>query len=172
MEGAGSLCLSVTERAYTMKHVIAILLGLAIFGVSERSTPALAEDPQAAQQTVPAFYNWLEKYQHPTLRPGPQNPSQQVSITPTRTENLESQQNANTVETPSLPIEPPALLVGGATETAEPGEGLGCFYHRAYYSHLPLFKNGTYTLPGSLDVAEPYQKPSRSVFAPSAAPPR
>ncbi len=155
-----------------MKHVIAVLLCLITLGVIGRCTSTLAEDAQASREKVPAFYSWLEKYQHPTPHLDSRSSSQQVSAVAQPQESVESRQNANTVETPSLPIEPPSLLVGAATETAEPGEGLGCFYHRAYYSHLPLFKNGTYTLPGSLDVAEPYQKPSQSVFVPSAAPPR
>ena len=147
-----------------MKHVIAVLLCLSISsGGSGWCPTVLAEDSQASQGKVPAFYNWLEKYQ---------NPAQPVSSVPQRMENLESQQYTNAAEPPSPPVEAPPLLLGGATETAEPGEGLGCFYHRSYYSHLPLFQNGTYTLPGSLDVAEPYQKPSRSVLAPTAAPPR
>ncbi len=156
-----------------MKHVIAVLLCLIISsGVGGWCPTVLAEDSQAPHGKVSAFYNWLEKFQNPTLRPGPQNSAQQVSTASQRTENLESQQHTDAGEPPSVQVEAPPLLVGSATETAEPGEGLGCFYHRAYYSHLPLFKNGTYTLPGSLDVAEPYQKPSQSVFAPSAAPPR
>jgi len=155
-----------------MKHVIAVLLCLVILGISGWCTAALAEDAQASREKVPAFYNWLEKYQNPTPRLGSRSPSQQVSVVAQPQEGVESRQTANTAKPPSSPVETPPLLVGGATDTAEPGEGLGCFYHRAYYSHLPLFKDGTYTLPGSLDVAEPYQKPSRSVFAPSAAPPR
>jgi hypothetical protein len=43
------------------------------------------------------------------------------------------------------------------TSSVAPGEGLGCFYHQGYYSHLPLFKDGSYTLPGSHEVAEPYR---------------
>ncbi|HXG20972.1 MAG TPA: hypothetical protein VNN62_18080 [Methylomirabilota bacterium] len=155
-----------------MKHVIAVLLCLITVGVIGWCTASWAEDAQASQEKVPAFYNWLEKYQHPTPHLGSRSPSQQVSTVARPQESVESRQKVRAVETPSLPIEPPPLLVGSATETAEPGEGLGCFYHRAYYSHLPLFKNGAYTLPGSLDVAEPYQKPSQRVFAPSATPPR
>ena len=156
-----------------MKHVIAVLLGLILsFGVSGWCPTVLAEDAHASQGKVPAFYNWLEKYQNPTSPAGVQHPAQQVSIAPQRTENLESQQHPDAMEPPSsVQAEAPSPLVDSATETAEPGEGLGCFYHRSYYSHLPLFQNGTYKLPGSLDVAEPYRKPSSSVFSPSAAPP-
>jgi hypothetical protein len=154
-----------------MRHVIAVLLCLVILGISGWRIAALAEDAQASPAQVPAFYNWLEKYQNPPPHLGPQSPAQQVSAVARPQESVESRQHANAAEPPSVPVEaPPLLTIDGATETAEPGEGLGCFYHRAYYSHLPLFTNGTYTLPGSLDVAEPYQKPSRSVFAPSAAP--
>lgn len=155
-----------------MKHVIAVLLCLVILGINGWCTAALAADAQASREKVPAFYNWLEKYQNPTPRLSSRSPSQQVSAVAQPQESVESRQNTDTAEPPLLPAEAPPLLMGGATERAEPGEGLGCFYHRAYYSHLPLFTNGTYTLPGSLDVAEPYQKPSQSVFAPSAAPPR
>ena len=50
-------------------------------------------------------------------------------------------------------------------DTAEPGEGLGCYYHRAYYSHLPMFKDDVYSLRGSFDVAETYRKPSDAVVS-------
>jgi hypothetical protein len=172
-QGRGKFsALPVTGEYRNMKQVIAVLLGLVILGISGWRTAALAEDAQASRGKVPAFYNWLEKYQNPTPQLGSRSPSQPVSAAAQPQESVESRQHASAAEPPSPPVEAPPLLMGGATETAEPGEGLGCFYHRAYYSHLPLFKNGAYTLPGSLDVAEPYQKPSQSVFAPSAAPPR
>jgi hypothetical protein len=56
------------------------------------------------------------------------------------------------------------------TTTVAPGEGLGCFYHQGYYSHLPLFKDGVYTLPGSRDVSEPYQRPLTSPPPRSSSP--
>lgn len=51
-----------------------------------------------------------------------------------------------------------------------PGEGLGCFYHQGYYSHLPLFKDGVYTLPGSREVSEPYRRPMTPLSTPAAEP--
>lgn len=53
----------------------------------------------------------------------------------------------------------PLVPQNKTTTTMAPGEGLGCFYHQGYYSHLPLFKDGGYTLPGSRDVSELYQRP-------------
>ncbi|MCS6927633.1 MAG: hypothetical protein NZ578_17215 [Candidatus Binatia bacterium] len=49
----------------------------------------------------------------------------------------------------------PVLASEELSDPVGPGEGLGCYYHRSYYSHLPLFQKGSYLLPGSLAVAEP-----------------
>jgi hypothetical protein len=43
--------------------------------------------------------------------------------------------------------------VGGKFERS-----LGCFYHRAYYSHLPMFEKSNYQLPGMADASEVYWK--------------
>ena len=141
-----------------MKNLFALLLCLIVCGVSGWTPPAFAEDAQAPGQTTPAFYRWLDKYQNPALPTDAQKSSPQAEAVSKSTDNLENQQSTAVTEPPASPNEVPPLLVDSANETTGPGEGFGCFYHRSYYSHLPLFDKGnTYVLPGSLDVAEPYQ---------------
>ena len=72
---------------------------------------------------------------------------------------------------PGCPNKPTRPLANDVVFGAEAGEGLGCYYHRSYYSHLPMFKAGAYHLPGSLDVAEPYQKASSTALS-SPSPPK
>lgn len=157
-----------------MTPVTVVLLCLTILGVSGRRTAALAEDTSASPTPVPAFYQWLEKYQNPTPHTGSQNSPQQTRPTPQRNAQRADQRESTPAHPSSLPVEDPSVpsSAGGSAEFAEPtgpGEGLGCFYHRSYYSHLPLFDKGnTYTLPGSLDVAEPYHKPMSGAAASSA----
>src|SRR5262245_10613332 len=43
---------------------------------------------------------------------------------------------------------------------------LGCFYHRAYYSHLPMFEKSNYQLPGMADASEVYWKEFTGFFSP------
>jgi hypothetical protein len=145
-----------------MKYAFAALWCLVILEVFGWHFPAHAEDAQASGQTTPAFYGWLDKYQNPALSAGVQKPSPQAEAVSKSTNNLENQQSTAMTETPASPTEVPPLQVDWANEPTGPGEGFGCFYHRSYYSHLPLFDKGNaYTLPGSLDVAEPYQPLSR-----------
>jgi hypothetical protein len=160
---AGRACQAGRVRAEPghegIKYVTVLLMGFAFCGVSGWHLPAFAEDAQAPGQTTPAFYRWLDKYQNPALRTDAQKPSPQAEAVSKSTNNLENQQSTAMTETPASPTEVPPLQVDWANEPTGPGEGFGCFYHRSYYSHLPLFDKGnTYTLPGSLDVAEPNQR--------------
>ncbi len=43
---------------------------------------------------------------------------------------------------------------------------LGTFYHRAYYSHLPMFAKNNYLLPGEADAKEVYWKEFTGFFSP------
>ncbi len=43
---------------------------------------------------------------------------------------------------------------------------LGTFYHRAYYSHLPMFPDSNYQLPDVADAAEVYWKEFTGFFSP------
>lgn len=144
-----------------MKSVPALWLCLSLAGTG--GWYALAEDVQATHQPVPAFYTWLEKYQNPS-----------VSHVPRLEKSMVPRSEMTAAEDPPVSLELGGESTGmtDLAETAGPGEGLGCFYHRSYYSHLPLFKEGLYTLPGSLNVAEPYRKPSGRVLAAPGEPPR
>lgn len=73
--------------------------------------------------------------------------------------DIASEQTARATNPESSSQRRPLVPQNKTTTTMAPGEGLGCFYHQGYYSHLPLFKDGVYTLPGSRDVSEPYQRP-------------
>jgi hypothetical protein len=72
---------------------------------------------------------------------------------------IASEHTAQATDQENPPQRRPLFPQNKTTTTVAPGEGLGCFYHQGYYSHLPLFKDGVYTLPGSRDVSEPYQRP-------------
>ena len=141
-----------------MKNTVALLLCFALCGAS-RMTAAFADTLQSPAQTAPDFYQWLDRYQNPAVHPQPHQPIQQpaaVSIASDRdTIYLTSAQDENL----AFSLDSPAL-VDTSYDVVEPGEGLGCFYHRSYYSHLPLFKGRAYNLAGSLAVAEPAQIPS------------
>lgn len=135
------------------------------------------DGPQAESATLgrtaehPAqYYGWLDKFENPSAVSSPRPRSTQPrsdgeqagaatnAPTPTR-------QNATASSNDDVqPGAAPADIVF-EENTAEPGEGLGCYYHRAYYSHLPMFKDDVYSLRGSFDVAETYRKPSDAVVS-------
>jgi hypothetical protein len=156
-----------------MRQPVATLLCLTFLGVTGSTLAVKAEDPAVSSSAVPAFYNWLEKYQNPAAEYPGQNAQPHTSqpMQPTQ-----SAQSANDVVLQNGAATLPSSWTSLA-ETANadqgsrvvgPGEGLGCYYHRSYYSHLPLFnKTGNYTLRGDLDVSEPYHQPSDHVSATS-----
>lgn len=110
-----------------MKLFLVALLYLAVTGNNE--WVALADEAPGPQGKVPAP-------QHTTT----------LTVQPHATETSRSFVSPTASPAPT-----------DVTNTIGPGEGYGCFYHQGRYSHLPLFKDGVYTLPGSLDVSEPYQ---------------
>lgn len=144
--------------------------------VFTHASPSANDGPQAgsaapAADVEPAarYYGWLDKFEQPS------QPTPAVSSVP-RVPDRPERQVAAPVGSPS-PDGPPSETVASNVvfeeSTAEPGEGLGCYYHRAYYSHLPMFKDGVYSLRGSFDVAETYRKPSDDVVSsPSELTPR
>ncbi len=120
------------------------------FGVN-----ALAGD--SAAPNIPDYYGWLEKYQNPAqTRQAEAAAADVAGVELEHRPRPPASRSATGVS--DLALE---TLGGDPSATGEPlgpGEGLSCYYHRAYYSHLPLFKDGAYTLHGSLSVAEPYHQ--------------
>lgn len=151
-----------------MKRTFALLLGLSVTGVFGHSLLVAADE----SPDVSAYYGWLDKYQNP----------EKQSVIATSQQRERSFQEATPSDTPVQHVVPsdtdstPGESTAESTsaevvfEQAEAGEGLGCYYHRSYYSHLPMFKEGAYHLPGSLDVAEPYQKTSSHAISSPATP--
>ena len=141
-----------------MKNTVALLLCFALCGASNM-TVAFADDPHPPSQTAPDFYPWLDRYQNPAVHRQTHQPIQQPTAVSTERDHETIQLTSTPAE--NLSFSPDSLaLVDTSYAVVEPGEGLGCFYHRSYYSHLPLFKGSAYNLTGSLAVAEPAQVPS------------
>jgi hypothetical protein len=146
-----------------MKNILALLLCFALYGVS--STTAFADTLPAP--TAPDFYQWLDKYQNPTVHPQSHQPIQQPTAVAPEGDHETIQLADTPADNLSWSLDSSAL-VDTSYEVVEPGEGLGCFYHRSYYSHLPLFKGSAYNLAGSLAVAEPAQVPASFPAVPPA----
>lgn len=128
-----------------------------------------AAAPAANVEQAAQYYGWLDEFEQPS------QPTPAASSVP-RVPGQPERHVAAPVGSPSPdgpPSETAASNVVFEESTAAPGEGLGCYYHRAYYSHLPMFKDGVYSLRGSFDVAETYRKPSDDVVSsPNALTPR
>lgn len=147
-----------------MRHPFTTLFCSMLLGLTEVVSAAQAED---SSSTAPAFYSWLEKYQNPAVEH------------PIHNAQVNGSQPAPSMNEPApakaMMTLPSARSSVSETVTDEhgeqvvgPGEGLGCYYHRSYYSHLPLFtNNGNYSLRGDIDVAEPYHQSSEHVSAAS-----
>lgn len=135
------------SKKLSVSRVLTVWLAAVLLCSGWAATDALAAEPDPS-----VYYGWLDAYQNPG-----------VATPPAPLPN-------------TLPADQqgPDLDVAESEEPlvapAEAGQGLGCYYHRSYYSHLPMFRDGAYTLPGSLDVAEPYQKLSRQAISSPAAP--
>lgn len=148
-----------------MRYTLAAFLCMAICGFTIGNQEIQAGESSPASST-PAFYTWLDKYQNPNaasatafVSPAPRTTSHQETI------------SASSLVT-ALPSSWEAASDGAPSQSGAsvvgPGEGLGCYYHRSYYSHLPLFNtDGNYTLRGDVNVAEPYHQPSDRVSAAS-----
>jgi hypothetical protein len=118
------------------------------------------------------YYGWLDTYQNPSQQV-PAIPQPHLLPTPPPfSETLPADQQTPAARAPdSAPAGPGELRADEIVfDHAEAGQGLGCYYHRSYYSHLPMFKEGAYNLPGSLDVAEPYQKTSSNAVSSPSTP--
>lgn len=147
-----------------MRYSFAPLLCVIFLGLAGSSLQVQAEDPSASSSSAPAFYGWLEKYQNPTVEHPVQNAQPRVSQPTSDVVRLPSATSLPSSWTPLLEI----ANTDQGEQVVGPGEGLGCYYHRSYYSHLPLFnKNGNYSLRGDIDVAEPYHQSSEHVSAAS-----
>jgi hypothetical protein len=152
-----TLSSSYDKGGHSMKNTIALLLCFALCGASSM-TAAFAEAPQSPSQSVPDFYQWLDRYQNPAVHRQTHQPIQQPTAVSIASDRETIQPTSTLAENLSFPFDSPAL-VDTSYDVVDPGEGLGCFYHRSYYSHLPFFKGSAYNLAGSLAVAEPAQVP-------------
>ena len=149
-----------------MKNILTILLSLGLVCVA--GDLRAEEESKPAVHKAAAYYGWLNKFENPSHRPVTPTPKDSAD---TLTEKGHAEKSAQP-DIASVKI-PPSTESGNAAvsdaiveeETAEPGEGLGCYYHRAYYSHLPMFKDDVYSLRGSFDVAETFHKPSEDVVS-------
>ncbi len=130
----------------------------------------LRAEGESQQPTVPnaaAYYGWLDQFENPSYRPPPtqksgaDTPTEEGRAEPTGQHDIASVKTAPPSESGSLAVA--AESIKG--EAVAPGEGLGCYYHRAYYSHLPMFKDDVYSLRGSFDVAETFHKPAEDVIS-------
>ena len=159
--------------ASVVKKVLAAACGVSLcWG----SGPLGAEESgQTVQDKSRPYYGWLDKFENPSYQPSPftqpELPVQQKNADASaENPSLQQagQQNVASVQPASGRKERAGIDVSDLifeNDTAEPGKGLGCYYHRAYYSHLPLFKDDSYFLRGAFDVAETYHKPSQDIVS-------
>jgi hypothetical protein len=159
--------------ASVVKKVLAAACGLTLCWGS--GSLGAEESGQTVQDKSRSYYGWLDKFANPSHQPGPfthaQLPFKQMNAdasaenpSPQQT----AQQNVASIQPASGSRESAGIDVSDVifeNDTAEPGKGLGCYYHRAYYSHLPLFKDDSYSLRGAFDVAETYHKPSQDIVS-------
>ena len=145
-----------------MRNTLTIVLSLGLVCVA--GSLRAEEEQQPASRNASPYYGWLDKFENPSHQP----------MTPTITPVQNNSADTLTEKSPVEQAVQHSSTEGGSVavsdvifeeETAEPGEGLGCYYHRAYYSHLPMFKDDVYSLRGSFDVAETFQKPSEEVIS-------
>lgn len=149
-----------------MKNVLTIVLGLGALCVA--GDLQAEGEPQPTAPKAAAYYGWLDKFENPSHRsPTPiQKNNADTLAEKGQAEQAEQHAIASVKTSPST--ESGSVAVSDIIveeETAAPGEGLGCYYHRAYYSHLPMFKDDVYSLRGSFDVAETFHKPSEDVIS-------
>ena len=149
-----------------MKNILTIVLSLGLVCVAGDLRAEEESKPAAHEAT--AYYGWLNKFENPSHRPVTPTPKNSADTLTEKspTEQVAQHDMASIEQPPST--ESGSVPVSDAIveeETAEPGEGLGCYYHRAYYSHLPMFKDDVYSLRGSFDVAETFHKPSEDVIS-------
>lgn len=161
-------------RFRTGSRLVVTLMTSLVFGggssfADDGSQPETITPAQTAEQ-FQSYYGWLDKFENP---PRPQD-ARAASKKQSSQSGSEQTVPIATTQTDVKPEASPAAdavakssvsEVVFEADTAEPGQGLGCYYHRAYYSHLPMFQDGVYSLRGSYDVAETYHKPSEEVVS-------
>ena len=150
---------------FSMKNILTVVVSLGVLCVAGDLRAEGESQPTAPKAA--AYYGWLDKFENPSPRPTPTRKNNADTLTEKGQAEQAVQHDIASVKAPSS-----AERGGGAVpdasveeETAAPGEGLGCYYHRAYYSHLPMFKDDVYSLRGSFDVAETFHKPSEDVIS-------
>ena len=153
------------NMGFSMKNILTVVVSLGVLCVAGGLRAEGEPQPTAPKAT--AYYGWLDKFENPSHRPTPIQKSDVDTLPGKGQAEQAEQHDIASVKTP-----PSAEGGSGAVpdasveeETAAPGEGLGCYYHRAYYSHLPMFKDDVYSLRGSFDVAETFHKPSEDVIS-------
>ena len=148
-----------------MKNILTIVVSLGVMCVA--GDLRAEGEPQPTAPKAAAYYGWLDKFENPSHRPMTP-PRKNKASTLTEKDQAEPAAQPEIASVKQAPVTQDANAAGSAMsaeETAEPGEGLGCYYHRAYYSHLPMFKDDVYSLRGSFDVAETFHKPSEDVIS-------
>ena len=148
-----------------MKNILTIVVSLGVMCVA--GGLRAEGEPQSTAPKAAAYYGWLDKFENPSHRPltPPRKNSAHTSPEKLPAEPAAQPEIASVKQAPATQDANAAGSAMSAEETAEPGEGLGCYYHRAYYSHLPMFKDDVYSLRGSFDVAETFHKPSEDVIS-------
>ena len=153
------------SMGFSMKSILTIVVSLGVMCVA--GDLRAEGEPQPTAPKATAYYGWLDKFENPSHRPAPTQKSDARTLTEKGQAEQAAQHDIASVRT-SPSAESGSVAVSDALveeETAAPGEGLGCYYHRAYYSHLPMFKDDVYSLRGSFDVAETFHKPSEDVIS-------
>lgn len=134
-----------------MKNILTIVVSLGVLCVA--GALRAEGEPQPPTPQAAAYYGWLDKFENPSHQPTPIQKGGAHTLTEKGQAEQATQHDLASSD------------AGVEEETAAPGEGLGCYYHRAYYSHLPMFKDDVYSLRGSFDVAETFHKPSEDVIS-------
>jgi len=140
--------------------IIAVTIGSGAAPVYGNPAVEGAKNNPVGTQDATSYYGWIDKFERQDGRPdrvgrGAQN----VPFAAAE----EAKPKLVTEGVSAEGVAAPQTVFGDQTgsdrkSTAEPGEGLGCYYHQAYYSHLPMFKDDIYSLRGSLDVSETFHK--------------
>ena len=162
-----SMPISVVKKVFVAACGVCLCWGSGPVGAEESG--------QTVQDKSRLYYGWLDKFSNPSHQPSPFTLPQ----LPVKQENADAsaegpsprqaaQRNVASIQSASGSRESVGIDVSDVifeNDTAEPGKGLGCYYHRAYYSHLPLFNDDSYSLRGAFDVAETYHKPSQDIVS-------
>ena len=116
-----------------------------------------------------SYYGWMNKFEQQEGRTN-RGPRTGADVPPRAGQDGLSTL-AKKGDVPAQSVAGPQIAPDGRnasdpSSSAKPGEGLGCYYHQAYYSHLPMFKDDIYSLRGSLDVSETYHKSTAVAASP------